>query len=90
MRIDNLGAAASYGASRVQKEALVARNTQDVEAQVRIAENSNNRLVLLSLALNNNLESEAIDALYDRDISYLTKRLDNLGYKKQSWLGKVF
>lgn len=75
-------ALAAYGASRVQKEALMARTVEESETQVRIAQNSDNRIVLLNLALNNNLSEEAVQELYNRDKSYLTNRLNNLGYTK--------
>lgn len=72
----------AYGVSKSQEEAFVARHETDTEIQVRIAENSKNRLVLLNLALNKNLTEDAVQALYSRDLSYVTTRLDNLGYDK--------
>ena len=72
----------AYGVSRVQKEAIEARTVEESETQVRIAKNSDNRLVLLNLALNKNLSDEAVQELYSRDKSYLTNRLNNLGYTK--------
>ena len=85
--IKGIQAIRAYGGSRIQEEAVIARNVNDPEVQVRIAKNSKNRLVLLNLALNNNLDEKAVQELYDRDISYLTRRLDNLGYKEKNFLG---
>lgn len=81
---NSIQAIKAYGGpnSRVQEEALRARHTDSIEDQVRIAENSNHRLVLLNLAMNKNISEEAVEALFDRDIPDLTKRLENLGYKK--------
>lgn len=78
MRIND--AYRSYGVSRTQEEAFHARHTPDPEVQKRIAENSNNRLVLLNLALNRELSDDAVQSLYDRNIKYVTDRLNNLGY----------
>lgn len=83
--INRIEAARSYGASRVQQEAIIARSVQDPEIQLRIAKNSDHRLILLNLALNTNLDSEAVQELYDRDIKYLTSRLNALGYKQNNW-----
>jgi hypothetical protein len=64
-----------------QHEALEARSTKSAETQLRIAENSDSRLVLLNLAMNRNLEEQTITALFDREISYVSRRLKALGYK---------
>ena len=85
--VNGLGAIRAYGASRVTEEALVARNTQSTEEQVRIAENSSDRLTLLNLALNKELSEEAVKALYDRDLDYVSSRLEKLGYEKKNFLG---
>ena len=87
MNIRRVQALRAYGASPVQEEALVARTTQDASEQLRIAKNSDHRLVLLNLALNKNLVDETVQELYNRDIDYLSRRLNNLGYKERSWLG---
>jgi hypothetical protein len=83
--MNRINALRSYGGNYYQEEAVIARFTQDPEIQKRIAENSENRLVLLNLALNKNLEEETVKALFDRDKTYLTKRLNALGYK-EGWL----
>jgi hypothetical protein len=72
----------AYGASNSQQEAFAARASRDATEQLRIAENSDSRLVLLNLALNKNLEAKTVEALFDRDLQYVTKRLEALGYKK--------
>lgn len=79
----------AYGMSRRQEEALIARTTDIEEEQVRIAEKSKERLVLLNLALNKNLTDKAVEALFDRDLSYVTKRLESLGYENKSWLERL-
>lgn len=71
----------ALGGSRTQQEAVYARRVIESETQVRIAENSNQRLVLLNLAMNENLSADAVDALFDRNISYVTARLKSLGYQ---------
>ena len=80
--IRRLESVRAYGASARQREAFAARASDDATEQLRIAENSNSRLVLLNLALNKNLESETVEALFNRDLNYVTKRLEALGYKK--------
>ena len=74
----------AYGMSRHQEEALVARQTRSEERHVEIAKNSNGRLVLHNLALNENLSEDAVQALFDRDQKSLTSRLENMGYKRDS------
>ena len=92
MKVSNtMPALRAYQGSAVQQEALVARTTHDKTEQVRIAENSKERLVLLNLALNENINEEAVEKLFDRDLDYVDRRLESLGYEKpQSWLKKVF
>ena len=87
MNIKGFGALRAYGASPVQEEALVARTTQDASEQLRIAKNSDHRLVLLNLALNKNLVDETVQELYNRDIDYLSRRLKNLGYREKNFFG---
>lgn len=70
-----------YAVSRTQEEAFYARHVADPEVQLRIAKNSNNRTVLNNLALNKELSEEAVQALYGRELNYLTNRLNNLGYE---------
>ncbi len=84
MKINGIGPIQAYGMSNVQQEAYAARSVQDADVQLRIAENSEQRLVLLNLALNDNLDKKTIRALFARKLPYLTNRLNNLGYK-DSW-----
>ena len=81
MRVNGISAIQGYGVTRTQQEAIVARRATDTDVQVRIAENSDNRLVLLNLALNKNLDTKAVKQLFNRNKPYLTSRLTNLGYK---------
>lgn len=81
MRINQLRVLSAYGASVQQHEALEARTTKSAETQLRIAENSDSRLVLLNLAMNRDLEEQTVEALFERDISYVSRRLKALGYK---------
>lgn len=90
MRVSDMYAHRAYGLSNRQEEALVARNTEDKETQMRIAENSDERLVLMNLAMNKNINEEAVQTLYSRDLDYVSNRLDSLGYKKDSFLGGLF
>ena len=86
MRISNGSRAINaYGGSKAQHEALIARSSRSGEEQLRIAKNSDNRLVLANLALNRNLEAAVVQELFDRDLSYVTSRLENLGHKNKSW-----
>lgn len=80
MRVNSVNP--TYRTSPLQQEGIIARNTQDSKEQVRIAENSNQRLVLMNLAMNQNLDEDAVQALFSRNLDYLTKRLEALGYEK--------
>lgn len=86
-----LSAVGSAGFYRPQgrTEDLIARTTQDKEEQVRIATGSTSKSVLLNLAVNRRLEPEAAEALFDRNIDGVTKRLERLGYE-QSFINKIF
>ena len=77
----------SYTSPRVNEEQTIARTVAEEKVQVRIAENSDDRRVLLALAANRELSEAAIQALYSRDLDYLTNRLNALGYKKTNWFG---
>ena len=81
MKINGMGAIKAYRGGKDQEAALIARTTSSKEEQVRIAENSNSRLVLLNLVLNENLESDAVEELFKRKLSYVTERLESLGFK---------
>jgi hypothetical protein len=83
--INGFGAIKAYGISRVQEEAIVARNTDDFDTQMRIAKESTDRLILLNLALNQNLNEDVVQAMFDRGIDYLTSRLKNLGFVETKW-----
>lgn len=86
--VNGLNAIRAYGGSPMQEEALLARHTQDRDEQVRIAEKSSHRLVLMNLAMNRNLHEDAVSELYSRDLPHVTKRLNALGYE-QSVLGQI-
>jgi len=91
MNVTNgLQAIKAYGGSKRQEEALIARTVEDKDKQIRIAQNSDQRLVLLNLALNPNLEQEAVQELFSRDLDYLTTRLESLGYKKEGFFSGLF
>ena len=79
----------NYGVSRDQREAIHARNIKDEAIQLRIAENSESRLVLNNLALNPEITDKVAQELFNRDIPELTRRLENLGYE-QSLFNKIF
>jgi hypothetical protein len=83
--INGYGAIKAYGISRVQEEAIVARNTDDQDTQMRIAKESTDRLILLNLALNQNLNEDVVQAMFSRGIDYLTARLKNLGFVENKW-----
>jgi len=82
----------AYGISQTQEDALVARNTGDPELMLQIAKNSPKRLVLLNLVRNPRLQENAdvVEALYDRDLSYVNKSLSSLGYEKKNFLSRLF
>ena len=87
MKVTGFQSLMGFGApSRVSEEANIARTSEEAQEQMRIAENSKNRKVLLALAANKSLTDEAVQALYDRELSYLTSRLDNLGYEDGSFI----
>lgn len=69
----------------MQEEALYARNVSDPEVQLRIAEKSSSRQVLLNLAMNQELNEETVQALFSRDFNYLNSRLESLGYERSTW-----
>ena len=73
-----------YGVSKTQEIAHKARYTNNEEAMLRFTKSDSN-LVLQNLAMNDNLTDESVQALFDRNINSLTKRLQNLGYKNKSW-----
>lgn len=75
---------AAWG-NKLQQDANIARYTQDPDVQNRIAKNSNHRLVLLNLAINENLDDKVIQELFDRKIPEITSRLERLGHKTKSW-----
>lgn len=79
-----------YQSSRVREEVLIARTSDDAAEQVRIAKNSTDKRVLLALSVNRDLTADAVNELYDRDIPYLEKRLNALGYRDKSWLERLF
>lgn len=81
--IQGLNTMRSYGENNlIEEEALADIFTNSVEEQVRIEENTNDRLVLLNLTMNKNITKKAVEVLYDRDMPDLTRRLDNRGFKK--------
>lgn len=89
MKVTSRYAMEAYGASPVQEEALRARKTHSIDEQTRIAENSEEKLVLMNLAMNKNLYEEVVQALYDRDHKDVTRRLNSLGYEKKNWFEKI-
>ena len=82
MRIDELNSIRSYMTSDVKKEAFIARETPDESIQLRIAKNSDSRLILLNLALNINITENVVKELFNRDKDYLTSRLKRMGHAK--------
>lgn len=88
MRISGLGF--NYSTPRAAEEEHIARTTDEASIQLRLAEKSKSRKVLLALAANVHLSEEVVQVLYGRDLSYLSKRLDALGYERASFLGRLF
>lgn len=43
----------------------------------------------MNLALNKNIEDDAVQALYSRDNKEVTRRLNSLGFEKKSWFEKI-
>jgi hypothetical protein len=41
--------------------------------------------VQLALISNPNLDDKAVQALFSRDLDYVTKKLEALGYTQKSW-----
>ena len=79
----------AYGMSTRQVEASKARQTTSEETMMRIAQNSDERLVLMNLAMNDNITEEVVNELFSRDQPELSKRLINLGYEPPSTLSKI-
>lgn len=83
----------AYGMSKVQEEALHARQTNSTEDMLRIAKNSKNHLVLNNLALNQNLKDnpEVVEALYETENKGVVRRLNNLGFaESKGFFEKIF
>lgn len=76
----------AYGVSAKQEEALLARQTGNEDLMLKIANESDNRLVLMNLAMNESLGNhpEVVKALFGRGMDGLTARLERLGYS-DSW-----
>ena len=67
----------------VRKVQNVARNTQDIKEQLRIANNSTEHSVLMALALNKSLDNSAVQSLFKRNHKGVSKRLEALGFKEE-------
>lgn len=67
-----------------------AKVTEDADVQLRIAEKSNHVGVLLALTTNKNLVDEAVQTLFDRDISRVSKQLQAAGYEQDSFFARIF
>ena len=66
----------------VQPEAAEARYTRNVESQMRIVKNSKNSIVLTSLALNERIDADVVQELFDRNIEPVSRKLRNRGFTK--------
>lgn len=71
--------------NKLRQDTNIARYTKDPDVQIRIAKNSNHKLVLLNLVINESLSEEAIQKLFNRDISEITSRLKRLGHRSNTW-----
>jgi hypothetical protein len=84
MRVSPIGGISGYSTSN-NLESHYAREIDDPDIQLRIAENSKHRQVLLALITNPNLDDKVVQALFSRDLDYVTKKLEALGYVEKDW-----
>lgn len=87
--INRVGAATAYG-DYSQVPRLRARHTGDAELQKQYAEGSTDKLLLANLALNKNLDQEAAQLLFDRDIPRVTRLLEQQGFEKGNVFTRIF
>lgn len=67
-----------------------AQTTNNVQRQLNIAKNSENKQILNRLAANRSLDNEVVQALYSRDIKSVTTTLNDLGYERENLLQRLF
>jgi len=82
MRIDRIEPLRAPKVNPVHKVRNVARNTQDIDEQIRIASNSTEPSVLMALALNKSLDEKAVQELFKRNVKGVSKRLESLGFRE--------